>query len=1609
MSDLTQENLLGGAGLDDAVYLAARKLVDSVESSVEVDPKLKHRSGSNVLSDAVKVDKCPPHLIGCNAAELFKATGGELTCPDLSMAPDPLIVDNKGRVCYAEKDILDHWMEMGGDGVAKLKNINIDSLIHKYSQELLQKFMDPANKKLLIAASQAARTGFNIPPIILNFYKYNPYVMKFCLNGSKAEQRTGASKHFRGLKQFSDDNNYAPYHTREMFATVVSNFTNSLEIDTGAEFMSVVMNPLVRNDDCVRGIFDIHVPLAGDQLDFLSIEPFSRSEPAPANVIHGVHANICELVFSGISAFHRDSMRGAKLQKLVNNLGAMLSFGELAPEYRDPEMKCRQGGVAAYNAIKFLPIVLKNWLANLPSTWRQTGPADTGGGAGTPGHSMQQRRAGTLPVVNAARRSAAATAFGSGEGGGNSSSSNPPSSVLQATAAALPPVTTALSPEAAAAAAALDEEEEASSGGGGSSTLTAAANAGRRTLGGGETLQAVETLQGGEAVDYQNKFTVDGQAVANPVAVLTGADTTAPTIHDPRLILQNFIALCFYLSWMETFAYNNSEDSIISLFKSLKVSYDAAMAARGNVEELLKIKAEEAAKRGDTNYKSAVTEKMVEDALSSKRGADASYLGTNVRIAKKLAKYLDIGWDRCKSNADLTGASSDLLQNSWADKYLPHQRTEGLPGGPYTIHQLPGLGHFGGPAGGANADCTDYPSSQGGNIDSYASNLIYQNITSSECLTYYGVNTREFRKAWKNTQIAYEGIKGKKNQMSRVGYQQLMSRVMDLHLTFCQSCESGRAYFLKMHEYSLMQTKKNGIPEDPRADTMLFDDPGHEISIYKQFAKTTKSLLAPLPDVNVCKVVVGESQYFVFKSEDRYTESKDALKGKAKRALEAMYAAYRNSSSNDEWYRYFLAMGNTEFTSSPDTRLTGAQRIELARFIIENSVEFEAVNTTNGRAGRNVLKMFGACEPLDTSDYYMFNRVKKTLDSDRPEDELFLLGIEGIAKYLNQDALFGRAFVPDPEYGSRRAPPARADTNLLPIKESANDTLRRKGMEGLNADERDWYARYIIFMTKASGGQPARLAQYLLETVNADSQLGANVFLAPLVFPFNEKAVRVPGRTLRDTIAMAVVWMTRNPAPLFASLGNLQGGDETLQGGEVQAEMQVEPVDAVEANVDYLLTGGLGQKRSVHPQFDPPRHIREALVVSRNSLLEEERLLDMKLQKQGRKPVVRYEVGEKCPTSLSKYNNLFGKPGGTEWVETQHPWVQCQEKMGFQFKTSKGGYCYPMDDKCYPSTDIKYRSETTLDKLQNFQAIANLKNSLDRDERLSALQRNRVAILADPKNENISHAELEEEAHRRLPARLRMIPDKVALQSMIAISEDVESQINEVSDSSDAEQRERLKRILTEHKLLQEQWSDPDPVIELKYLEDVVKDLVENAKLCASVSIAIKNQSSTADLKQNMRGALDYANNQAALNPQFFGSLPEDVQVSLSSQQLAQKCDVEPLYERDAVILPVGIKTRLPSDTTESRDIESTVRSDGLIGWWQKYHASTVERKSRQNQRLSKIIDPEKASGETTAHNREETLQRQLETALDKEGLGLLQKNEVRSRRHFRSRSKSRG
>jgi hypothetical protein len=1674
-----EPQISGGRDLpqyDDAVYQAAKKLVDSVESSVTVDPKLKRRSGTNVLADAAKFEKCPAPLVGCSASELYKATGGELTCPELGMAPDPLIVDAKGRVCYAKEDILNHWMEVGPDGKKRYKKISVENLINKYSQELLEKFLDPNNKKLLIAASQAARNGFNIPPIILNFYKYNPFLYAYCQNLGKHEERTNLpdgyrGKLFRGLKQFTLDNGYAEYQTQEIFATVLSNFTNNLELTTGAELLTIMMTPTLRTPDTVRGIFDIYCPKQNLLLDFIGIDSYERSEPSPRGVIHAVNANICELLFTGIAAFSRDTVRIEKLTKMINSLGEMLKFGELAPEYENPENKCRQAGVAANNAICFLPIALKKWLSDLPSTWRKPGPTVTS----LPADAMTQRVRGRKPIAHGE----GCVGTGVSEGGVSQAHGKDDDG---------DGFTTSVSAAGSSGSSSSIEESEGAfrsfSRGGGASSSSSSEELGDRVppigeafasrfpfarrdvipreLGGGET--ETDTLQGGARVNYRspNQVAVIGgprHTVANPVSVENN-NPAEHVIQDPRMILQNFVALCFYLNWVESFGHASSDDSIISMFKSLRVSYEAAMAARSNVEELLKIKAEESSQRAATgqNFKSAVTDKMAEEALAAKKGADASYMGTNVRIAKKLAKLLDIGWDKCKSMADLTSPSSDLNQNSWHDKMLPHQNLikvdERLPvdavGGVYnlrfTVNQMPGLGHnelvqpaAPGPAVDNVRDpyhYTDYPDAVN---DTWRSAMIYQNMPDPLAVT--GVNTREFRRAWKNTGISFDGIKTKKNHIARVGHMQLMSRIMDLHLTFAQSCSAGRNYFLKMHEWSLLKTSRTGIPEDPRASALNFDDPGHEMSNYKQFAQTTKNLLQPLPSINVCKVVVGESQYFVYKTarNDLAADQRAALALLARTRLEYMYAAYRNTVNDPHWWNQILHFGNANIGAA-GAQLNAQQQAELASYIIEYGVDYIA--TSAGPLGRPTRqeKMFGACEPLDTSDFYMFNRRKKFLDMDRPEDELFLLGMEGIAKYLDQTGLWADNRRPDPEVARRRQLPPGGpipQDERLAIRDTPQDTLRRRGtVEGLNADERDWYARYIIFMTKVSGGSPGRLAQYLLEVNNGDAniQFGVGAVnpgqyidpprFAPKVVPAGGAAIGP--RTLREGIAMSLVYVVRNPVPLFASMGTLHGGEEapapetlTLTGG-AESALTTEPVDSldIDTEMDYVLTGGLkgGLNENIQ-QFDPPRHIREAIAASKEGLTYEERELQKKLQKANRKPIAHYEVGAKCPVSLTKYNNLFGKSGSAEWVETKSPWVKCQEKMGFQFKTGTG-YCYPADDKCYSASDIKSATRSTAELLQNWQQIAKLTNSLKQVERENALQEARRMILSDETKQNISHSELEEMAHRMLPANLRMLPDKVAMESVIAVSEDIEGQVREMTDSSDQEQRNILRKLLWEHRLLYDRWQDPNKEQQAEYLNELTKDLVDNAKICANVSLAISAQSSSAQLKQNMRGALNYASSLVvggtpSLTNEFVQSLPEDTQVLVRSTDLAAKCEVRPLYERDGVILPTQINAMLPEaeggDGTELFE----VKENGLINWWKQYHASTLERRTKRNDKLSKSIDPSIESS-TTHPDREETLAKQLHSALDGKGLELLSEAEaapsrVLSRtRGSRSRSRSR-
>jgi hypothetical protein len=232
-----------------------------------------------------------------------------------------------------------------------------------------------------------------------------------------------------------------------------------------------------------------------------------------------------------------------------------------------------------------------------------------------------------------------------------------------------------------------------------------------------------------------------------------------------------------------------------------------------------------------------------------------------------------------------------------------------------------------------------------------------------------------------------------------------------------------------------------------------------------------------------------------------------------------------------------------------------------------------------------------------------------------------------------------------------------------------------------------------------------------------------------------------------------------------------------------------------------------------------------------------------------------------------------------------------------------------------------------------------------------------------------------------------------------------------MSDSSDQEQRNILRKLLWEHRLLYDRWQDPNKEQQAEYLNDLTKELVDNAKKCANVSLAISAQSSSAMLKQNMRGALNYATtvNTAApsLPADFVQSLPEDTQVLVRSTDLASKCEVRALYERDGVILPAQINAMLPPEDGGDGSEVMEVKNNGLINWWKQYHASTLERKTKRNDKLSKSIDPALESS-LTHPDREETLNKQLQNALDGHGLELLSQAESVSTRSRTRASRSR-
>ena len=1724
-----------------------KNLADQLDQVAKIaqglrNPSVKDQPHIRNLQSDIVVEQCAdarPDLVGCNNAELMEASAGTLSCPPLSKATDPLIVDEAGRICYARKDLLEAWKEADVDKDGKVqyvtkevngkkvrvpkmvdKTLNIDDLTNKYANQLIGWLSK--NDKLQIALASSLDSSGTLPPIILNYYRNNPYIIGFCENKSKRETRYTAlnsdmkiplqtSKRFRGLLKYSNDNSAPAYRTRNEFATLVTSFTSSLETDSGAKFMSVFINPLNPGDQ-IRGMFDIHTPTPEYPMDFLGIGPHARHDTNDGQVYHSVHGNVTELIFTAISALYRDSVRYPKLKKFVNSMGDLLQFGEFASEIESPENKCRQAGVAAANAVAFLPQALKKWLANLPSTWRKAGPeAD-------PDDAMQQRIAGTPPIVDRfkiqyraivnARKSL------SGENGlyqteplSEGTLASP--AAFSANAGTLFSRGVGAASFASASSASAASASAASRGGGASipqqlSELLSKASAppavsGVTGLGGGQSLEGGASFRPNQYLPLSGTVILANNEIlqrANPVTVTNGEET----VEDPRLVMQNFISLCFYLNWVEMYGHSSSDDSVLGLFKSLRASYENMIKARMSLEELLKIKATEKI----TTVVSAVSEKMVDDAINNKKGADASYLGVNVRIAKKMAKLLDIGWENCESITKLTSASQDPANNGWADKMLPHQKLfKSNPDDPWprwTVNQLPGVadnrinaaygagginnpgfaldGSVGYPdlAAGNDAETTgsfqirDYDfvattkpvrnwinrqvAGAGGAPQPYANVAIgdpvkytYQYDESRSALDGFGINTVEFRKAWKNSYTTYEGIKHRVNYMNKVGYEQLQSRIFDFHLTFAQSCAAARDYFVKMFKYSKTTNfrKDGGIPEDPRSITkdMFDDDNGAIVQDYKNAVAKTNELLKPLSGMDICKVVLGDSQYYIYKN--------NAAKPTAVQAYEAgALAAEINKKVNlggtgdnvvGSWWQFLVSMGQTDGVPFTDGGLRNNNPVQKALIIIESDISY-TVDSVRGVTSKTP-KFFGSCEPMDQGDYNMYNRRKKMLDFEHPEDELFFKGVEAWARLYSRTRYGkeanGRA---RPEYsnttlrgetvqGIRSVATDGAVSEIVPFTYSKEDSKRREGEGGnqsLNALERDAYARFIILLYKISAGNPAKIANKVLNMVGNDELVAPN---GALIAPYNglrdtpvniawellvPDAVPAAGAlpaidvseskrnlTRAEYIAMNLVGLSLIPAPLFATMGNLAGG--VLQGGEtqtqeMQTEMQIQELPAPEPEsldmdmdnlMNDLLTGGrddvYGSSIKKPPVKQSPRPSKAA-----DDRTADEVELDIELERIGYPPVNRIKVGPNGPKILNK----FGTNSTGVFVESDDPWLQCQKTLGVQYYSKVGNrirYWYNDKEKCYRPADASSQARSTYEKLESFQNLARLINNATQSDRLQELDKARKIILADPANDRMSHDDVEALAHSMIPGNLQALPTYSALKTASWVSEDVVSQINEITDSSMAEERSRLMKLIRDNSLMSEEWKDEDALVELEHLKALVEDMVKQANQCTVVSESIKDNSTVTELRKNMHLAVNVG---GTLDPEFKEGLSPKAKLYLNDANFASKCDVQNLGVNKAVLIPAQIKNRIDEEAL-TRGEEKALNP--VVQWWRQAYNRTAMEERKQAEKLERLIDPHNQSNSESLTDiglRKATMEDKILSAVDRNAAALLPKFKVR-------------
>jgi len=265
----------------DAALLAAR-----AERLSSTGAFKKGDERPNPTADAVVASgQCPGGLIACNADLLYEQTGGYVTCPPIEVAPDPLILDSSGRICYLPESIKKEFMG---------KNLDIDELIRRYSDELVKLLQSGSN---LTTAIKIATQGAKSDAVMINGWLSSPRIQaafprvigRVPTQGEQAE-----------------------------LGAYLQKFADKLTADTGGEFVNFVM-----------------------------LKP---QEPLGADA----HSLLSEIIIAIVLITAKDSGRQKRFAKLIDTLAEVLVLGDAKFASADGTDKERL--IAIKNAVAFLPL-----------------------------------------------------------------------------------------------------------------------------------------------------------------------------------------------------------------------------------------------------------------------------------------------------------------------------------------------------------------------------------------------------------------------------------------------------------------------------------------------------------------------------------------------------------------------------------------------------------------------------------------------------------------------------------------------------------------------------------------------------------------------------------------------------------------------------------------------------------------------------------------------------------------------------------------------------------------------------------------------------------------------------------------------------------------------------------------------------------------------------------------------------------------------------------------------------------------------------------------------------------------------------------------------------